>query len=70
MTEAETAALLTKYSRAEISATQLRRELGGVTYGDVLAELARHNLPLPRTPEAGSKDRIARARAILFPRVS
>jgi hypothetical protein len=74
MTEAETAALLGKYSRAEISAVQLRRALGGVTYGDVLIQLAAHDLPLPRTPQAagrrpqaGSKERIARARAMLFP---
>jgi hypothetical protein len=52
MTEAETTALLGQYSRAEISAVQLRRELGGITYGDVLIELASHNLPLPRRPEA------------------
>jgi hypothetical protein len=70
MTETETTALLGKYSRAEISAVQLRRELGGVSYGDVLIELAAHNLPLPRTPQAGSKERIARARAVLFPRVA
>jgi len=70
MTEAETTALLGQYSRAEISAVQLRRELGGITYGDVLIELASHNLPLPRTPQVGSKERIARARAVLFPGAS
>jgi hypothetical protein len=70
MTEAEATVLLGRYSRAEISAVQLRRELGGITYGDVLIALARHKLPLPRTPQAGSKERIARARAVLFPRAS
>jgi hypothetical protein len=56
MTEAETAALLGKYSRAEISAVQLRRALGGVTYGDVLIQLAAHDLPLPRTPQAAGRE--------------
>jgi len=66
MTDAETTALLARYSRAEISAVQLRRALGGISYGDVLVELARRDLPLP-TPRTGSAERIARARAVLFP---
>jgi hypothetical protein len=70
MTEAEIKALLGQYSRAEISAIELRRALGGITYGDVLIELANHNLTLPHRPQAGSKERIARARAVLFPTVS
>ncbi len=70
MTEAEKTALLTRYARADISAVQLRRALGGVTYGDVLIELARHNLTLPHVPQPGSKERIAKARAVLFPAVS
>ena len=49
---------------------QLRRALGGVTYGDVLVLLAARNLKLPRTPQADSEERIARARAILFPHVA
>jgi hypothetical protein len=70
MTELETKDLLGRYSRAEISAMRLRRELGGITYGDVLIQLAAHDLPLPRTPQAGSRERIARARAVLFPRAT
>ena len=70
MTDAETKALLVKYANAEISAMQLRRALGGVTYGDVLVLLAARNLKLPRTPQADSEERIARARAILFPHVA
>lgn len=68
MIETEETALLTKYSRAEISAVELRRALGGITYGDVLIALAHHNLTLPHVPQPGSKERIARARAALFPR--
>lgn len=49
---------------------QLRRALGGITYGDVLMALAKHDLSLPHTPQPGSQDRIARARAVLFPLTS
>jgi hypothetical protein len=67
MTELETTKLLERYSRAEISAVELRRALGGISFGDVLIELANHDLPLPRAPRAGREQRIAAARALLFP---
>ena len=67
MTEAETADLLRRYSEARMSAVELRRALGGATFGDVLIELARRDLPLPRAPEAGRQQRIAAARKLLFP---
>ena len=67
MTEAETSDLLRRYSEARISATELRGALGGITFGDVLIELAKRDLPLPRAPEAGRRERIAAARAWLFP---
>ena len=70
MTDAETTAALEQYSRAEISAMQLRRALGGITYGDVLMALAKHDLSLPHSPQPGSQERIARARAVLFPLTS
>lgn len=66
MTELEVAALVERYSRAEISAGELRRSLGGVTYADVLQQLAQRGLPLPRAPQAGREERIATARAWLF----
>jgi hypothetical protein len=64
------ASLLSRYSRAEISAIELRRALGGVTYGDVLIELARRDLPLPRASQVGREQAIAAARALLFHRVA
>ncbi len=67
MSESEKAALLENYSRAQISAIELRRALGGLTYGDVLIELAKRDLPLPRAPSAGREQRIAAARDLLFP---
>jgi len=71
MTEAETTKLLKRYSEAKISVVELRRALGGgVTFGDVLIELARRDLPLPRAPEAGREQRIAAARAALFPKAA
>ena len=67
MTEAETTDLLKRYSEARMSAVELRRALGGATYGEILVELARRDLPLPRAPEAGRQQRIAAARSLLFP---
>jgi hypothetical protein len=67
MTDVEETALLERYSHAEISAMELRRALGGITFGDVLIELAKRNLPLPRASRAGREQRIAEARALLFP---
>jgi hypothetical protein len=70
MTEAERTDLLRRYSEGRISATELRRALGGVTFGDVLIELAKYSLALPRAPEAGRQERIAAARALLFPKAA
>jgi hypothetical protein len=67
MPDGETAAFLERYSRAEISAIELRRALGGITFGDVLIELAKRDLPLPRASPLGREQRIAEARALLFP---
>ena len=68
MTEDEITDLLRRYSQARISAPALRRALGGVTFGDVLIELAKRDLPLPRAPEEGRQQRIEAARAVLFPK--
>jgi hypothetical protein len=69
MTSSEKTQLLERYSRAEISALDLRRSLGDIGYGDVIIELAQRNLPLPRASQVGREAQIARAREILFPRV-
>jgi hypothetical protein len=70
MTDGEKTLLLTRYSRAEISAVELRRALGGITFGDVLIELARRDLPLPRASRVGREQSIAAARELLFHRVA
>lgn len=70
MTEVETTALLERYSEGQISAIELRRSLGGITFGDVLIGLAKRDLQLPRAPEAGRPQRIAAARALLFPKAA
>jgi hypothetical protein len=70
MTEAQMAKLLKRYSKAYISVVELRRALGGVTFGGVLIELAKRDLPLPRAPEAGRQQRLAAARAVLFPKAA
>ena len=70
MTEGERTALLKRYSEARISVIELRRALDGATFADVLIELAKHDLRLPRAPEAGREERIAAARALLFPKAA
>jgi hypothetical protein len=56
------------YSRGEMTALELRRRLGGATYGDVLRMLGQEDLPLPRAPTAGREEQIERARAWMFPK--
>ena len=59
---------LEAYSRGEMSAIELRRRLGGATYGEVLERLREAGLKLPRAPVAGREDRLALARSWMFPR--
>jgi hypothetical protein len=59
---------LEAFSRGEMTAIELRRRLGGATYGEVLSLLSEHGLPLPRAPVAGREEQIARARAWMFPK--
>ncbi len=60
-------AALRAYSQGELTAIDLRRRLDGATYGDVLRLLGEHDLPLPRAPQHGREEQLARARAWLFP---
>lgn len=64
MTEQEA---LQAYSRGAITAIELRRRLGGATYGEVLQRLGALGLPLPRPQPAGQQERMARARSWMFP---
>jgi hypothetical protein len=59
---------LEAYSRGDMTAIELRRRLGGVSYGDVLRLLSEEGLPLPRAPVAGREEQIKRARAWMFPK--
>lgn len=61
-------AALEAYSRGTMTAIDLRRRLGGITYGDLLRLPSEADLPLPRAPTAGREEDIARARAWLFPK--
>jgi hypothetical protein len=67
MDPAEKDELLRRYSRCEVTAIEVREAFGGITYGDVIMELAQRNLPLPRAPQEGREEDIRRAKAILFP---
>jgi hypothetical protein len=56
------------YSEGKISAIDLRRRLGGATYGEVLRLLGAEGLPLPRAPQRGREERLELARRWLFGR--
>jgi len=66
--DAATIFALEAYSRGAMSALELRRRLGGATYGDVLRLLSEAALPLPRAPIAGREEQLERAREWMFPR--
>lgn len=68
--ESERSALLARYGSGTMSAAELRRSLGGIGFGDILVELAQRGLPLPRASQAGREQRIAAARAWLFPQAA
>lgn len=59
---------LESFSRGEMTALELRRRLGGASYGDVLRLLSEQGLPLPRAPVTGREEQIKRARDWLFPK--
>jgi len=58
---------LQAFSQGKMSALELRRRLGGATYGEILSLLSEQDLPLPRAPVAGREEQVARARAWMFP---
>ncbi len=41
---------LQAFSHGEMTALELRRRLGGATYGEILSLLSEQDLPLPRAP--------------------
>jgi hypothetical protein len=59
---------LQAFSHGDMSAIELRRRLGGATYGEVLRLLSEENLPLPSAPTAGREEQLERARAWMFPK--
>jgi hypothetical protein len=67
MTSLEHDTLLERYSRAEISDAELRHRLGDISYADVIIELGKRNLPLPRASQKGREEQLAKAHAWLFP---
>ena len=67
MTEAAQRALQA-FSKGEMTALELRRRLGGATYGDVLRLLDEASLPLPRAPVHGREANLNIAREWMFPK--
>lgn len=68
MIDESSRAALRAYSSGAMTAIELRRRLGGATYGEVLELLSEHGLPLPRAPVAGREEQLERARAWMFPK--
>ncbi len=68
MTALDSNALLTRFSRGDISAIEVRKTLGGVTYGDLFQMLADARLAPPRPAPTGREEQLAKARAWMFPR--
>lgn len=58
---------LQAYSSGRMTALELRRRLGGASYGDVLLRLSEEALPLPRASQIGREAQIAQAHAWMFP---
>jgi len=59
---------LESFSRGGMTALDLRRRLGGATYGEILSLLSEAGLPLPRASEAGREEQLQRARSWMFPK--
>lgn len=59
---------LEAFSHGELTALDLRRRLGGISYGEVLLLLSEKDLPLPRAPVAGREAQLKRAREWMFPK--
>ncbi len=59
---------LEAFSRGEMTALDLRRRLGGATYGEILQQLSKEHLPLPRVPTTGREEQISRAHDWMFPK--
>jgi len=59
---------LEAFSKGGMTAIELRRRLGGATYGEVLRLMSEEALPLPRAPVAGREEQIKRAHSWMFPK--
>jgi hypothetical protein len=60
---------LEAFSKGEMTAIDLRRRLGGATYGEVLFLLSEAALPLPRASVVGREEQIKRANSWMFPKI-
>lgn len=69
MTEAEQLEHLEAYARGETGTRDTIERLGLNDYADLVIALARHDLPFPKPDFPGREEHVARARAILQPRL-
>ncbi len=59
---------LEAYAGGQMTALELRRRLGGASFGEVVSLLGEAGLSFPRAPVAGREAQIERARAWMFPK--
>ena len=70
MTKSEKSAILTEYSLGRAGTRDVIARLNIRDYADLLIELSRHDLSLPKPADFPGRERhVARARAILQPRL-
>jgi hypothetical protein len=69
MSEAEKVRHLSDYSGGRLGTRAAIERLGLRDYADLVIELARHDLPFPKPDYPGRAEHLARARAILHPRL-
>lgn len=60
--------LLTAFSTGALSAIDVRRALGNITYGELFRLVADANLHLPDSPATGREATLAKAQAWMFPK--
>jgi hypothetical protein len=69
MDEAEKLRHLSEYADGRLGTRDVIERLGLRDYADLIVELARHDLPFPKPDYPGRAEHLARARAILGPRL-
>lgn len=68
MRQDERSAIVAGYSCGVVTAAEARRQLGDISFGELLRLVADAGMTLPRAPVAGREETLRRAREWLFPK--